>query len=210
MQQALLKIIEGCDVDVPVGGGRRHPNAQTVRVNTKNILFIVGGAFVGLREQIMNEKNINIGFDSKPNENLEMSDITPRELIKYGIIPELIGRIPIIAELTPLNKEMIKEIITKPKNSILSQYQVLFSVSGIILFFTESAIDAIAELAVQRGIGARGIRTYMESILKEYMFNLPSEPNVIQLIIDENVILNGEPATVEYVKLKERENNYEN
>ena len=203
VQQALLKIIEGCDVDVPIGGGRRHPHDQTVKVNTKNILFIVGGAFVGLREQIMNEKNVNIGFDSAPNENLEMSDITPKELIKYGIIPELIGRVPIIAELTPLDKEMIKDIITKPKNSILKQYQALFSVSGIILFFSESAIDAIAEFAVERGIGARGIRTYLESILKEYMFELPGKSNVQMLTIDENVVLNGTPAKVEYIKYKE-------
>jgi len=193
VQQALLKILEGTIANIPPKGGRKHPEQPLVSINTNNILFICGGAFQGLGEMI--NKRISgsgIGFNQKIKENLldskSFSFVIPDDLLKYGFIPELVGRLPVISPLDELTEETMKTILLKPKNSLIKQYKKLFELEGVELEFTEDAINLIVEKAMARKTGARALRSIMEDALIDIMYDLPSLNNVNSCIITANVI----------------------
>ena len=195
VQQALLKIIEGTQASVPPQGGRKHPNQELIKINTENILFICGGAFVGLDsiiESRVAQHPLGFGADVRQSseKNLEelYAQIQPDDLVKFGLIPELIGRLPITVTLNNLTKEDIKKIITEPKNAIIRQYMAMLKLDDAELEFTESALDAVAEQAIKRKTGARGIRAIVESFMTDVMFRLPSIKGHKKVIITEEVV----------------------
>lgn len=201
VQQALLKIIEGSDVSVPKNGGRKHPGDAMVKVNTRNILFICGGAFVGIEQIIAkrNEGDTSIGFSSKVSskntagfKDISYGDAEPDDLIKCGIITELLGRLPIIAGLEKHTEESMVHILTEPKNALVNQYKYLFEMDGVELEFTDKALTEIAKKALARKTGARGLRSIMEKLLEQIMFDLPNSEGLEKVIIDENVVTKGE------------------
>ncbi|CAC9568547.1 ATP-dependent Clp protease ATP-binding subunit ClpX [uncultured Gammaproteobacteria bacterium] len=197
VQQAMLKLIEGTVASVPPQGGRKHPNQETIDVDTSKILFICGGAFDGLDKVIDRrvEKATGIGFSvdvKDSNEEKTLSDlfslIEPEDLIKYGLIPELVGRLPVQTALSELDEEALMQILTKPKNSVVKQFQEIFSMEDVKLTLRKSALSAIAKLAIKRKTGARGLRSILEDMLLDTMFELPSLSGVSEVIIDKTVV----------------------
>ena len=188
VQQALLKILEGTEAQVPVSVSKRNINIKTVTLNTKNILFICGGAFDGL-EELINEKKSSIGFMQKAEETEEKNyqDVTVSDLVKYGMMPEFIGRLPIITILKPLGKEALIDIMKKPKNSIIKQYEALMRMDGVDLKFEESALNNIAEKALERKSGARGLRSIIEKTMQNVMFSVPDRKDAKMVVIKAGV-----------------------
>ena len=193
VQQGLLKLLEDSIVSIPPKGGRKHPDQPLVQINTKNILFICGGAFVGIDKIIANRLNKKtIGFNSptinKLTDNDLMKNITPLDLKKFGLIPEILGRLPVITYTDELDSKTLKRILIEPKNALVKQYQELFALDGIKLEFKDSALDMIVEHTINNKLGARGLRGTMENIMNDAMFNLPSDTSINELIIDKKYV----------------------
>ena len=212
VQQSLLKIIEGTVASVPPQGGRKHPNQELIQINTENILFICGGAFEGL-ENIVKDRTGQkaIGFGTKIESQKDINkyeifqELLPQDLLKFGLIPEFIGRLPIVATLKDLDKEALIKILKEPKNALVKQYTKLFEIDGVELEFEDEALNAIVEKAIERKTGARGLRSIIEEIMRDIMFEIPSNPNIEKCIITKETVLNkAEPKIIENVNKNEQ------
>jgi ATP-dependent Clp protease ATP-binding subunit ClpX len=210
VQQGLLKIIEGTIASIPPKGGRKHPQQDFIKVNTQNILFICGGAFVGLErivEQRLGSKTMGFGADIKSRSERRLGDllmeVQSEDLLKFGFIPEFIGRLPVVASLDDLDEADLVSILREPKNALIKQYQKLFEFEKVKLRFTDGALSAIAKEALKRKAGARGLRSILESIMLDIMYELPSQHNIRECIISEETITNKEKPIVLYEKKAE-------
>ncbi|GFI33069.1 ATP-dependent Clp protease ATP-binding subunit ClpX [Lachnospiraceae bacterium] len=202
VQQALLKIIEGTVSRVPISGGRKHPQGECVNIDTSNILFICGGAFDGLEKIVHKDsdsKHIGFGADVKvmgDSHILDLSDVQQKDLVKYGLMPELIGRLPVITTLNPLSESDLVKILTEPKNALTKQYQELLAMDGVSLEFEEDTLKRIAELAIKKEIGARGLRSIIEKAMQNVMFSIPDRADVRKVVMTSGVIDGTEEAVV--------------